>query len=374
MTGPEHQQFLALYPQHGRLAYYDESESIASSDFILDTQSDASSEFVLDPDAELIGDNTDIYTLPQRPDTPTPPSPPKKASSLPDRPCTPAPCSEPEYPEPPASPYRRRASSFSWTGLEETAWGKDNFVDEETGLLAVQKERDAELGAYGTLSHCSWGGHLSAEQAPVSLGPELKLTTDEGDEYWLDDSTQAYQYEYAYEPEYQDTYGHVCDARCGHYYYNQYEYAIEDDEEEGCGQEFVVQEQQGHGQEHVEQGSYELGTIEEDDEEEGCEQGRVVQKQQGSSELGTIEEEDEEEVESDIDDMTDLLDRLEAALHDEVENAAHEQAPVVEKTTQLEVPAPNTDVANELPLWVRDPTYVSNKSWADIMDDEDEEY
>jgi hypothetical protein len=347
LTGPEHQQFLALYPQHGRLAYYDESESIASSEFILDTQSDASSEFVLDPDAELIEDNTDIYTLPQRPDTPTPPSPPKKASALPDRPCTPAPHSEPEYPEPPASPYRRRASSFSWTGLEETVWGKDNFVDEETGLLAVRKERDAELGAYGTLSHCSWGGHLSAEQAPVSLGPELKLTTDEGDEYWLDDSTQAYQYEYAYEPEYQDTYGHVCDARCGHYYYNQYEYAIEDDEEEGCGQELVVQEQQGHGQEHVEQGSYELGTI---------------------------EEEDEEEVESDIDDMTDLLDRLEAALHDEVDSGAHEQAPVVEKTNQLEVPVLNTAVANELPLWIRDPTYVSNKSWADIMDDEDEEY
>ncbi|KAK4135930.1 hypothetical protein BT67DRAFT_264571 [Trichocladium antarcticum] len=346
LTLEEYQQFLTIYPRNGQVAYED-TQSITSSDLIFDAEcaesperaknaeiaecaemaegsesgeSTESSEFILDPDAELIEDNTEYYDLPPRPDTPTPPSPPKKAASLPDRFYTPAPSPEPETLEPPTSPYRRRATSFSWTGLEETAWGVHNFVDRGTGLLVVQSVREAEERYLdGILHHCAWNGYASPEHAPVSAGPELVLTTDEGENYWLDDNITQYEYDYVYDQHDDEFFGHCCDELCGPYYYDdENECAIEDDEEDY---------DEGHA------------------------------RAAG-------------EAEAEMDDVHDMLGRIEMAVHGEVGSRKQEQAPVQDRALP-EVPATKNTIPG-LPFGTRDPT-LPKKSWADMMDEEDEE-
>lgn len=91
------------------------------------------------------------------------------------------------------------------------------------------------------------------------------------------------------------------------------------------------------------------GLVRGDDEEDGGECG-------GS--------ETSEEVGWEGEEMADLLDRIELPFCVEVDVGAGEIAPIVSVTPV---------VKGELPRWIRDPFFVSNKSWTDI-DDEDDEY
>ncbi|KAG7293663.1 hypothetical protein NEMBOFW57_003718 [Staphylotrichum longicolle] len=164
------------------------------------------------------------------------------------------------------SPYRRRSTPDSWTGLELTAWGQTT----------------AAPGAATPTRH------------PLRPSePELKLTTAEGEEWWLDDGCEEYTYEYVYEDQAEGGYGHRCGEACGEFYYHDYDqYQAQDD------------------------GGFWMR----EGECDGVMEGEVQEVQQRLGE-GTLEERREEK---------------------------------------------------ELPMWMRDPWHVSNMSWADMADEEEE--
>ena len=62
--------------------------------------------------------------------------------------------------------------------------------------------------------------------------------------------------------------------------------------------------------------------------------------------------------------MAGSLNRIESPLCVKVDVGAGETTPIASVTPV---------VKGELPRWIRDPFFVSNKSWADL-DDEDDEY
>lgn len=293
LTAAEREQFEALYPS-GRhtVEDTDDVESTASSDFVLDPEASAAPE--RDGDHEAV----DPYVRPSCPE------PPHEDEEEQQQGCV-------TYPKPidefPSSPYRRRMTPDSWTGLEYLEWGMASFIDEH-GLMAVRHEREAQTGVCaGLLQRCTWVGWARREEAPPSLGPELKLTTDEGVEYWLDD----YDAEYAYEFEYSEgAYGHVCHEGCfASYSEDEVEmYEDREDAEDDLEPEFLAS-------------------------------------------LGSG-----------------LLDQLEAAV--DAERAARVQREP-ESASQQGKAVEGVGEA-QLPRWIRDPTYVSNRSWADL--DEDEEY
>lgn len=183
-------------------------------------------------EADLFDDRgvVPVVNLPPRPATPTPSSPPSLRVVIPA-----FPLSLSSFPSPRTSPYRRRATPLSWTGLEESEWGQKSFIDCETGLLAVISEREAQDGvcAGALWRYDSWYGWEDREDAPLpALGPEIKITSDEGKEYWLGD-TQEYYYEYSFE---EGAFGHHCDEQC-EWWYGQVWCGADDDEEDGgeCG-------------------------------------------------------------------------------------------------------------------------------------------
>lgn len=301
LTPEEYEQYEATYPSGS-------SGDIDNED----AESTASSEFISNPEEP---EEEELHPSVTRPVTPMPPS-----------------ASPPQ--SPPSSPYRRRATPDSWTGLEITSWGIESYID-PAGRMAVRHETDAQTGVYaGYLSRCTWVGWESREDAPVSLGPELKLTTPEGKEYWLDDQ-QQYEYEFHYDEG--RFFGHICDERCEWF---------REGGDDGYG---YVEDEAGYAVEdlgygHVEYVEEEAGYAAEDME------AKVMKDLEGYV-VEDSEDEDEDVVEI-AGQVHGLLAQIQAATE-------------AEKTGPMATGAAGED----LPRWVRDPSYIENRDWAD-MDDE----
>ncbi|KAK3341946.1 hypothetical protein B0T25DRAFT_356311 [Lasiosphaeria hispida] len=76
---------------------------------------------------------------------------------------------------------------LTWTRLENTRWAMHSWIDED-GLMYVVRDHQGpySLACYPS-NRCDWLWLGKKEMAKPSLGPELKLTTPEGQEFWLDE-------------------------------------------------------------------------------------------------------------------------------------------------------------------------------------------
>jgi hypothetical protein len=356
-----------------------------------DAGSDATSEFITSPDGELDYQHEDTFAGPSTPpqhntwagDESINPSPYKRPANTepttPDRhttntiyPTTPTPTSAnsttSDAPPIPTSPYRHRSTHHSWTGLELTTWGDSTYLH-PAGTMALHHIDEIHSGiSHNLLPRCAWGGYADRSSAPFSSGPELKLTTPVGNEWWLDDGCEEYGYEYVYEEQVEGGYGHECGEGCGKFYHCCEDGHDQDQDRVQDGGGFWMDRRLG------EEGPHRLETILEQDEgADGVEEGPV----RSPWGLETIIEEDEEDEEIEPVDG-DLRDRLaevvlaECDLHREnaVSGAAGSQGEnaVPEESTQGE----EKTGEKELPLWMRDPWHVSNMSWADMAEEEEE--
>ncbi|SPQ17632.1 f239f9d1-a883-4313-8aed-2ceda5a3e2f8 [Thermothielavioides terrestris] len=213
LTPEEHEQFVLTCPAEPSAAEHEDD----------DTASVASSAFISNPD--------EVDDLAHRDDNEEVP---------------PSPYARPPNPEPPATadgghyefddderdanaphscPYRRRETADSWTGLETTSWGEHFYIDEATSHLAVIRAWEAESGIlHGRLQRCRFvlsrhrpAASSSSTNSAAPACPELKLTTPEGDEFWLDDSVQEREYDYEFVFRVGE-YGHKCDERCREFF------------------------------------------------------------------------------------------------------------------------------------------------------------
>ncbi|KXX81009.1 hypothetical protein MMYC01_202153 [Madurella mycetomatis] len=79
--------------------------------------------------------------------------------------------------------------------IEDSGWGQVSVIDTD-GHMGLRNEIEIRSHAsYGRLAHCNWMRWSTREKVNVGLGLEIKLTTDDGAEYWLEDVCQ-YTYEY----------------------------------------------------------------------------------------------------------------------------------------------------------------------------------
>ena len=267
---------------------------------------------------------------------------------------------------PPSSPYRTRATAESWTGLEITRWGGHSYMM-FSGTMAVLRDWEIESGAsHGMLQHCTWLGYRDRDQVadPPAGVPELKLTTPEGEDWWLVD-VQKYEYEYEYLG---GEYGHFCaDCPGAKDQHHDVEDHWEDHGEdvEQCGEDVeeygkpvldAIPEEDDDAEDSPYPKRF-LDTIPEvDEEEEDC-----------PPRLESIAEVAEEDEDSDIEPVDhELLDRLATAVLQECDlrkvNAVLEARQGREKAAEKK----------ELPMWMRDATYVSGMSWSDMMDEDEE--
>jgi hypothetical protein len=122
----------------------------------------------------------------------------------------------------PTSPYRHRATPYSWTGLEITPWASESYIDHTNNTLDTYPGRDARTGRlHGLLNRCSWPTHASREEAMTaaaaagaSAPPAVKkegqpapapaqpvepagivvtVTTPEGETRWLGEDPTEYE-------------------------------------------------------------------------------------------------------------------------------------------------------------------------------------
>jgi hypothetical protein len=277
----------------------------------------------------------------------------------------------------PTSRYHVRASPDSWTGLDQTRWGHDFYLASDDVTMGVRSVWEAESGVcHGLLMRCTWGGFEDRDRVPLpAAGVELRLTTPEGDELWLDDCLTTYapgSDDFDFEGV---EYGHRCGESCVQYLER---YGWEDFrpgntqwvEEEDLNQ--VEQDDEAfdelEGPEYMDQqvAKYSqnlLAAIPEEDEEY---EKRAV--------LETIAEEDEDEDEGDESVIglvsMGMLDRIAAAVHEGGAVLREIAAEMDRNRAQSETVVQ----PREEPLWMRDPTYVSGMRWSDMIDEEDDEY
>jgi hypothetical protein len=211
--------------------------------------------------------------------------------------------------------------------------------------MGVYSNWESESGYYhGRLQRCGWTLCDDPADAPAcAAGIELKVTSPEGEGRWLVDENQ-YGYEYDSEAaEEWGKYGHRCGGeRCAEFF-------------EEFGWE-LFPEGQDSG----------LGLSLETENGE-----REVQVYNGGQPLTPIPEEGDEEMlgVGEVDEG--LLDRLADALFGECEPQGER---AVEESASLERRVEEKKRAErESRMWERDPFYVSNMSWAD-MAEEDEEW
>ncbi len=321
----------------------------------------------------------------------------------------PIPADEPTYadepittrrPAIPTSPYRHRATEYSWTGFERTEWGRINYITSD-GTMAVRRDWEVESGvSHGRLQRCTWGGCTDRDviEQPWGEGaPELKLTTPEGVDYWIEDPLEDYyEFDVVYEP--WKRLGHRCDERC-EWFYRQF--PPQEDEEEPQ-QELKVESREELKEEPKKEEGMTLADLMDefegttttggDDEEvnrhSGYSSARI--KQCAVQLLATISEEDDfTSADESEQEQGDWLDNLEKAVDEEcavrkqaaetivqqeedqgMQGAADEEE-VVEETQVEAVPVVEE---KRVPRWIREPLFVSRRPWADLDDEEDEEY
>ena len=406
MTRDDYEQYEAAYPDGIKLNPDLFPESLSDSDGDAndeaDAASDVSSDFIFNPEEEsapfaraailkypkpeddFSGDDEtpSPYKRPSNPEPPTPHRGFSFTSDLfvssgdndPDATSIPPPI-EPEDDTQPStddevtatmapisSPYRTRATAASWTGLEITSWGGHSYMTSYGNNMAVLRDWEIESGvSHGMLQHCTWLGFRDrAEVADPPAGvPELKVTTPEGEDWWPVD-IQEYGYKFAYK---EGEYGHFC-ADCP---------GVEDHHHD------VEDNWEDHGEDVEEYGQRVLDAIPEevDDVEDAKDCSfpkqfletipKVDEDEEYCPRLETIAEVDEQDEDSDVEPVDhELLDRLATAVLEECDlrkvNAVLEAREGQKKGADKE----------ELPMWMRDATYVSGMSWSDMMDEDEE--
>lgn len=149
-------------------ALHNDDEGDAGDDDT-DTESTASSEFVLDPE--------EIEDPIERPHTPEP-----------------AQCRDSE--EEPTSHLDAEQAVQPRVSIEDSAWANHSFVDSDS-RMGLRHEALARSGiCAGRLAYCNWVGYTDRANTNTSAsGVGIMLTTDEGNEYWLEDLTY-YPYEF----------------------------------------------------------------------------------------------------------------------------------------------------------------------------------
>lgn len=201
LTLAEYEQYEAIYPDAPKMPaeffLNDDNESVANSAFISNP----------DEDASLEDDNDIIPPLPfvrlANPDPTDEENEAKNHNHVLSEAIT-------------TSPYRHCSTPNTGAGIELTPWGEHFFID-ETSHLGVYVTWEADSGIrHGHLQKCGFAGWLDragANQPDPAVAPELKLTTPEGGEIWLDDCLREpeYEYEFVYA---EGTYSHRCDNRC----------------------------------------------------------------------------------------------------------------------------------------------------------------
>ncbi|KAK3900692.1 hypothetical protein C8A05DRAFT_35655 [Staphylotrichum tortipilum] len=418
-----------------------------------DTFSDASSDFVSNPDEQqddTAYDDDLIAPSPyKRPSNPEP----QDDTAYDDDLIAPSPYKQPSNPEPntprdehtpadehtfadeptsadepitsqpstiPTSPYRRRATEQSWTSLEYTEWGYHTYLTMD-GRMAVRRDWEIESGAlHGVLQHCTWYGSADRDDVVLPWGkgaPELKVTTPEGEEYWLDDGFEPF-YEFDCFVDARSQYGHTCDERCTAFYeeWPQEEEPKEEPKEEqprmtleGLVKEFddigegskgtEVSRHSGYSSRKVKQCAAQLlATISEegDFEEEGECLVVIDHKEEKQSGLSQAQREWLVHVENPVYEKCNWLVKLQKAINEEyalrkmiqegndvvedtveqeaVEDIQGEVTPSVEENEEAQEAATPAVEEKRVPRWIREPLYVSRRSWADLDDEEDEEY
>ncbi|KAK4143994.1 uncharacterized protein C8A04DRAFT_28340 [Dichotomopilus funicola] len=129
---------------------------------------------------------------------------------------------------PPTSRYRVRATQSSWTGLEITSWGSHSYIHGVDGTMGLFREWEIESESqHNQLQKCRFGGFSDPDRVPPPpvmpehVGwqvPELILTTDEGENFWLDDCHSRYEPgsdEFQFEGK---PFGHICNENCADFF------------------------------------------------------------------------------------------------------------------------------------------------------------
>ncbi|KAK4234320.1 hypothetical protein C8A03DRAFT_18751 [Achaetomium macrosporum] len=392
LTRADYEQYEAAYPFGPKM---DGSFFDVYKDEVAETLSDTSSEFISDPD----DDEEPIYQAEspfKRPSNPEPPSPSEGDGYYP----------EDELPRCPSSPYRHRESYYSWTGLDLSPWASHSLIT-STGHMALHNEREIQSGSsHGCLHHCRFGLWESPDQvqpAPAPGVPELKLTTPEGTELWPDDcfDRYSYTYEFEYNPDEDWRYGHRCGEQCFEYYSEFGGESYDDLADDGTMDGLMMELERSEADEcaraealirfHMEDNEEAIDDSEDVDPPPTPKVKRTINppKKRPSKKgkriefvphrLSVIMEVDEENLDNDSSlDVEpfgeDFLDQLEAAVHQECERRQKEIAATAVQEEGDETEEEKSDGAEkeQLPLWVRDPFYISGKNWEDLMGEEEE--
>ncbi|KAK5654009.1 hypothetical protein OQA88_7686 [Cercophora sp. LCS_1] len=75
------------------------------------------------------------------------------------------------------------------TGLENAKWALESWID-QTGHMYLYRDKYTD---YGRLHRCTWVTLTAPDQLSKGTGPELTLTTPEGENFWLTDiATYSY--------------------------------------------------------------------------------------------------------------------------------------------------------------------------------------
>jgi len=76
-------------------------------------------------------------------------------------------------------------------GIMATSWANHSFID-QTGRMDTRTNADNRYGEVHPLSKCTWTLFPNKDTPSRGAGPELKVTTPDGIEFWPDDLAYYY--------------------------------------------------------------------------------------------------------------------------------------------------------------------------------------
>ncbi|KAL2157128.1 hypothetical protein VTH06DRAFT_6416 [Thermothelomyces fergusii] len=267
----------------------------------------------------------------------------------------------------PTSPYRVRATPMSWTGLEETAWGCESYICPRDGTLALWRERAAASGASaGMLARCSWVAHADRSLVaapPTAHVPELKLTTPEGQELWLDDGFDGYApgsdvFDFSHAE-----YGHWCSDDCVPFFDTYgWECFPQPERERLLREETEAEQRQLEEYQNIGESS--------DAPNDNGEALHIYARRV----LEAIPEKDEDDNSDTGSEFSEIDTELLESIARMGSLMLNEMAAEDEKVKEAAAGQNGTAKEENTSFWDRDPTYISNMRWSDIVDEEEEDY
>jgi hypothetical protein len=362
--------------------------------------------------------------------------------------------------------------NYTWTGIELTDWGQHYYFDYEGHLGVISNWKAISGVNHGALAQDTWLWYREEDKDYVRFPEvdgqvfEIKVTTPEGEDFYLDDNIYSYPEDTTTDAE-RGPYGHVCTEKCFGFL-DQYGWelfvpapkmieAAPTDKPEDCANEQQTVQESADEKHTVEESAdskqivekptkkekvkrkidfiasftetapnyfnldtcrgptykfpdgefytlHALTTIvegvggdEEDDAgtDQPAQQAAAVSRTTAARataarrvhNLDTIAEGDEEEPEQtttatriadsddeeierleklEDEDLTAQLDRIRGQI---IANATNALASAAQPSSAA---AATTTAADNLPRWVKDPFYVSGRSWVDLDEDPDE--